>query len=123
MINPDYENYGKPFHYLLSPSIWLDIDSFIYIVVVAMLTFLVVRIVKRGNNTKNKINLIDFLAKYMLACSAPVFFIFFIQLIISGQWTANNLIVSFLPIVYGVIIQLIFTMVRKIIRRRRKNDK
>lgn len=63
MINNDYENYGKPFHYLLSPSIWLDLDSFVYIVVVALIVFGVVKIVAKFKKSKKKVKIIDFFFK------------------------------------------------------------
>jgi len=113
MINKDYENYGKPFHYLLSPSIWLDLDSLIYITIVAILSFAVVRIVAKGKRKKGT-NIIDFLAKYMFICSVPVFILFFIQLILSGQRRLDNIIISILPILYGGIIQLVFMIINKI---------
>lgn len=113
MINNDYENYGKPFHYLLSPSIWLDLDSFVYIVVVALIVFGVVKIVAKFKKSKKKVKIIDFFSRYMLACSIPVFLLFFIQLYISGEWILSNIIVSILPIIYGAIIQLIFVVIRK----------
>lgn len=117
MINNDYENYGKPFHYLLSPSIWLDLDSIVYIVVVALIVFCAVKIVAKFKKSKKKVKIIDFFAKYMLACSIPVFLQFFIQLFISGQWIMSNIIVCILPIIYGAIIQLIFVIIRKFYSR------
>lgn len=123
MINYDYENYGKPFHYLLSPSIWLDLDSLIYIVVVALLAFGAVRIIVKCKNSNKKVKIIDFFARFMIPCSIPVFLLFFIHLIKSGQWTVSNIIVSILPIVYGAIIQLIFIIIRKMAGRERNTAK
>lgn len=116
MINQNPDAYGKPFHYLLSPSVFLDLDSFVYIVTVALLVFAVTRIVQRQKK-KEKMGLVNFLGKYMIICSIPVFLLFFIQLAMSGQWSASNVIISVLPLVYGAIIQLIFMLVRKITRK------
>lgn len=113
MINKDYENYGKPFHYLLSPSNWLDLDSLIYIAIVAILVFAVARIVAKCKGKKGT-NIIDFLAKYMFICSVPIFILFFIQLVLSGQWRLDNIIISILPILYGGIIQLVFMIINKV---------
>lgn len=114
MINHDYESYGKPFHYLLSPSTWLDLDSFVYIVVAALIVFGVVKIVAKCKNDKKAVKITDFLARFMILCSLPIFLLFLIQLIMSGQWTARNIIICILPILYGTLIQLIFVIICKI---------
>ncbi len=113
MINPNPEDYGKPFHYLLSPSTFLDLDSFVYIVVLALLVFGIVRLVAKCKGRKG-ISFIDFFAKYMFACSIPVFLLFFVQLAMSGQWVVTNIIITCLPLVYGLIIQLIFMLIKKL---------
>lgn len=117
MINPNPEAYGKPFHYLLSPSVFLDLDSFVYIVILSLIVFAVVRIVQKVKGKKGT-SVLDFYAKYMIVCSVPVFLLFFVQLAMSGQWTANNVIISILPLLYGLLIQLIFMLVRKLVRKK-----
>lgn len=113
MINENPEAYSKPFHYLLSPSVFLDLDSFVYITAVALLVFAVLRIIQKSRGRKGT-GLVDFLARYMIICSVPVFLLFFVQLTVSGQWNANNIIISVLPLLYGLIIQLIFMLIRKL---------
>lgn len=69
MINPNPEDYGKAFHYLLSPSTFLDLDSFVYqIVVLALIVFGIARLVAKCKGRKG-IHFIDFFAKYMFVWS------------------------------------------------------
>lgn len=113
MINPHPEEYSKPFHYLLSPATYLDLDSFVYIVVLALLVFAIVRLVAKCKGRKG-ISFVNFFAKYMLVCAAPVFLLFFVQLAMSGQWSVSNAIICFLPLLYGLILQLIFKLIQKL---------
>ena len=113
MINPNPEEYGKPFHYLLSSSTFLDLDSFVYIVVLTLIVFGIARLVAKCKGRKG-IHFIDFFAKYIFVCSVPVFLLFFVQLAMSGQWVMTNIIIACLPLLYGLIIQLIFMLIKKI---------
>ena len=68
MINPNPEDYGKPFHYLLSPSTFLDLDSFVKSSFWRLQFFGIARLVAKCKGRKG-IHFIDFFAKYMFVWS------------------------------------------------------
>lgn len=106
------ENYSKPFH-IGSPSVFLDLDSLVYIVISLIVIWLVVRLIqKKKSNAKS--GFVKFASKYMILCAMPVFLIYLIQLIVAGKMVVTNWIICFLPLVYGAILQLIFFGVGKI---------
>ena len=76
------------------------------------IVFGIARLVAKCKGRKG-IHFIDFFAKYMFVCSVPVFLLFFVQLAMSGQWVMTNIIIACLPLLYGLIIQLIFMLIKK----------
>ena len=98
--------YDKENHFIDSFSVWLDLDSCVYIIVILLIAWGVTRLVQKTKK-KDKISLLKFTSKYMIFCSLPIFVLFAVQLIMSGLFVANNIIVTFLPLIYGAIIQLI----------------
>ena len=105
-------SYEKKWHFWDSPSILLDIDSLIYLVVSVVFIWGIVCIVKKRMK-KDSIKLSDFIGRYMILCSLPVFCIFLVQLIMSGKFILSNWIVTFLQLIYAVIIQAIFIIIKK----------
>lgn len=105
------ENYSKPFH-IVSPSVFLDLDSLVYIVISLIVIWLVIRLIqkKKGNDQSG---FVMFASKYMVLCSMPIFIIYLIQLIVAGKMVVTNWIICFLPLIYGAILQLIFFGVGK----------
>ena len=101
------ENYPKPFHYAGSPSPFLDLDTFVYILVMALVIWLVVRFLQRIRG-KTQISYISFMSRYLLFCSTILFLIYFFSLLINGKMVLSNWIVCFLPLLYGTIIQFCF---------------
>ena len=108
-------NYDKPYHYIDSISVFLDLDTVIYIFVLALIIWGIIRLVQKVGK-KQGMSFLCFLAKYLYAAYVPVFVFYMVQLIMSHQYIVTNIIISCLPIVYGVIFQLIF----KVIRNRRQ---
>lgn len=111
------ENYSKPFHIAGSLSMFLDLDSFVYVMLTSLIIWLLVRLLQKKRGLK-RISYITFMSKCTLFCAVPIFLLFLIQLIISGQMVLSNWIICFLPLIYGIIIQLIFYGIKKI-----KNEK
>lgn len=107
------ENYSKPFHYAGSPSPFLDLDTFVYIMIIALEIWLVLRRVQRKKG-KTQILYSEFMSRYMLPSSAILFIIYLISLLLNGKMVLSNWIVCFLPLLYSTIIQFIFYMYRKI---------
>ncbi len=105
--------YDKKYHYWDSVSVFLDIDSLIYILVMMMIFWGITRIICRVKK-KEKISVFDFIRKYMIISAIPIFLLFAVSLIMSGLYIRNNIIIAFLPLVYGVIIQVIFMIIGKI---------
>lgn len=110
--------YDKDYHFWDSPAVFLDVDSIVYIGVLAVVAWLVVRLIQKIKG-KEKISIIDFLAKYMILCSLPIFILYLCQLIPSGWYTLNSVTICILPLVYGVLVQIIFMVVRKQIQKHR----
>lgn len=104
--------YTKENHFIDSPSVFWDLDSFVYIFVLALIIFGIVRLVQKKKGA-DKISFVHFLAKYMIVCALPVFVLFLVQLLMSGVFIPTNWIITFLPLVYGIIIQLIFFAIYK----------
>lgn len=108
--------YNKKYHFLDSFSIFLDIDSLIYILISTLLIWAIANIYIKTKK-RQKICFSIFVSKYMLVCAIPVFVFYAIMLIMSGVYVLNNIVILFLPLVYALIIQLIF---RIIVRNRNK---
>jgi len=104
--------YNKEYHYWDSISVFLDIDSLIYILVSMMIFWGIARIILKVRK-KEKISIFVFISRYMIISAVPIFLLFAIQLIMSGMYVTNNIIITFLPLVYGILIQAIFMIVRK----------
>ena len=86
--------YDKKYHYWDSVSVFLDIDSLIYILMLMMIFWGISRI-----KNKEKISIVDFISKYMINSSIPIYLLFAVQLKMSGMYIKNNIIVTFLPLV------------------------
>lgn len=97
--------YDKKYHFLDSFSVFMDIDSLIYILVSAWLIWMIVNIYNKSQK-KKKVYFGAFISKYMVLCSIPVFVFYAITLIMSGMYVFNNIVILFLPLVYGIVIQL-----------------
>ena len=104
--------YDKKYHYWDSVSVFLDIDSLIYILVSMMIFLGITRIICRVKK-EEKISLFDFISKNMIISSIPIFLLFAVQLIMSGKYMKNNIIITFLPLLYGILIQVIFLIIRE----------
>ena len=99
--------YNKQYHYIDSISVLLDLDTVIYIFVLALIIWGIIRLVLRIKK-KQEMRFLDYLGKYFYSAYIPVFIFYSIQLIMSHQYIATNIIINFLPVVYGVVLQLIF---------------
>lgn len=110
--------YDKPYHFWDSPMVFLDIDSFVYIMVLAVVIWLIVMWIRK-RKCKRRIGYIEFHSRFMFFCSLPVFILYLCQIIPSGYYTLNSCSICVLPIVYGALIQLIFFIVRKIMLKRK----
>lgn len=99
-------SYHKPFHIAGSPSVFLDLDTFVYITVLALFSWLIVRGIQKKKG-KDKIGLAMFVSRYMLICSGVVFLAYLVNLLLFGKMVLSNWIICFLPLLYGGIIQLI----------------
>lgn len=108
--------YNKEYHFLDSVSVWLDLDSLVYILVILFLAFGVTNLILKLRK-KKLINLLVFTKNFMVLCAIPVFVLFGVQLIMSGMFIIGNIIITFLPLIYAVIIQLICMLVYKIIKK------
>lgn len=106
--------YDKKYHFLDSFSVFLDIDSLIYILISALLVWLIANIYTKSKKRAN-IGFASFVSKYMFVCSLPTFIFYAIMLVISGVYIINNVVILFLPLVYGAFIQLLAC---KIIKRK-----
>jgi len=102
--------YNKKYHFLDSFSVFLDIDSLIYILISALLIWTIASIYSKTKKGK-KIQFSIFVSKYMFACAIPVFVFYAIMLIMSGVYVFNNIVILFLPLLYALIIQLIFWII------------
>lgn len=107
--------YDKKYHFWDSVSVWLDADSIIYLAVVVLIAFGLMVLISKIKH-KEHISFFDFLRKYTFVCALPIFALFLIQLIASGIFVKNNIIVTFLPLLYGVVLQGIFVMIGKLMR-------
>ena len=101
--------YDKKYHFLDSFSVFMDIDSLIYILISALLVWAIVNIYYKSKK-KDKIHFGVFVSKYMLFCSIPVFMFYAVMLIMSGVYVFNNIVILFLPLVYAIVIQFVFTL-------------
>ena len=111
--------YNKKYHFLDSFSVFMDIDSLIYILISALLAWAIMNVYHKFQK-KNKISFGVFVSKYLFFCSIPVFVFYAIMLIMSKVYVFNNIVVLFLPVVYAIIIQFV---VRILLKKKRKNDK
>ena len=105
--------YRKSNHYIDSPSVFWDLDSLIYIVALGLIIWGIIRLVSRIRNSR-KMSFAEYISKYFYSAYVPIFLLFFVQLLISGVFIPTNIIICVLPLVYGLIIQIIFLIVRKI---------
>ena len=106
--------YNKKYHFLDSCSVFLDIDSLLYILISTLLIWLIVNMYYKWKKRK-KISFDVFISRYMLVCSIPVFVFYAIMLAISGVYVFNNIVILFLPLLYASIIQFVF---RRLIKKR-----
>ena len=109
--------YDKKYHFLDSFSVFMDIDSLIYILISALLVWIIVNIYVKSKK-RAKIGFGWFVSKYMFVCSLPTFIFYAIMLVMSGVYVFNNVVILFLPLVYGVIIQVLVSI---IIKHKRRN--
>lgn len=114
----DEITYNKKYHFLDSFSVFLDIDSLIYILISALLIWAVANGFSRMKKGK-KIRFGTFVSKYMIICAIPVFLFYAVMLIMSGVYVYNNIVVLFLPLLYAAIIQFVV----RIILKNKKNSK
>lgn len=105
--------YNKPYHYIGSPSVFWDLDSLVYIVVLGLIIWGIIRLVGKIRHGR-KMSILEYGAKWFFTAYVPVFLLFFISLMMSGNFIATNLIISFLPLVYGIIIQVVLLIVKKV---------
>ena len=108
--------YDKKYHFLDSFSVFMDIDSLIYILISALLVWTIVNIYAKSKK-RVKIGFGLFVSKYMFVCSLPTFFFFAIMLVMSGVYVFDNVVILFLPLVYGLIIQVLVSIISKHKRR------
>lgn len=114
--------YDKKYHFIDSVSVWLDLDSLIYIAVSLLLIWGIANLVMKIKK-KPSLNILKFMARYMILCSLPIFILFGVQLLMSGMYyIVSNVIITFLPLLYGAIIQLICVLVCKH-QQRKLNEK
>ena len=109
--------YDKKYHFLDSFSVFMDIDSLIYILISALLVWIIVNIYAKSKK-RAKIGFGWFVSKYMFVCSLPTFIFYAIMLVMSGVYVFNNVVILFLPLVYGAIMQVVVSI---IIKHKRKN--
>ena len=99
--------YNKKYHFWDSFSVFMDIDSLIYIFISTLLIWIIANIYSKSKKGK-RISFRIFVSKYMFVCAIPVFAFYAIMLIMSGVYVLNNIVILFLPLLYAAIIQLIF---------------
>ena len=109
--------YDKKYHFLDSFSVFMDIDSLIYILISTLIAWLIVNIYVKSKK-RSKIGFSWFVSKYMFVCSLPTFIFYAIMLVMSGVYVFNNVVILFLPLVYGAIMQVVVSI---IIKHKRKN--
>ena len=105
-------SYEKKWHFWDSPSVFLDIDSLIYLDVSVVLIWSIV-CADKNRMKKESIKFSDFVSSYTILCSVPVVCIFLVQLMMSGIFILSNWIVAFLPLIYSIIIQVILMIIKK----------
>ena len=106
------KSYSKPFHISGSPSVFLDIDSLIYILICSVLAWFLIKVIQKIKG-KNQSGYCEFISKYMIICAFPVFVAYLITLLLNGKMVLSNWIICFLPLTYGLIIQVFLVFVRK----------
>ena len=104
--------YNKKYHFLDSFSVFLDIDSLLYILISALLIWQIVNMYYKWKKRK-KISFGVFISRYMFVCSIPVFVFYAIMLVISGVYVFNNIVILFLPLLYASMIQFVFSRLIK----------
>ncbi len=102
--------YDKKYHFLNSLSVWLDLDSLVYILAVLLLAWGITNLICKCRKQRG-IKLFRFAKKYMILCALPIFILFAVQLAMSGIWTSGNILIAFLPLLYGAVIQIIFIII------------
>lgn len=105
--------YDKPYHYIDSISVFLDMDTPIYTFVLALIIWGIIRLVCKLKG-KRGMSFLEFLARYLYTAYVPVFLFYLVSLIISQKFITTNIIITFLPLVYGVILQAIFIWIKRI---------
>ena len=108
--------YDKKYHFLDSFSVFMDIDSLIYILISTLIAWLIVNIYAKSKK-RSKIGFSWFVSKYIFVCSIPTFIFYAIMLVMSGVYVFNNVVILFLPLAYGAIIQGIVNIIIKQKRR------
>ena len=104
--------YDKKYHFLDSFSVFMDIDSLIYILISTLIAWIIVNIYGKSKK-RAKIGFGLFVSKYMFVCSIPTFIFYGIMLVMSGVYVFNNVVILFLPLAYGAIIQGIVNIIIK----------
>lgn len=109
--------YDKKYHFIDSFSVFMDIDSLIYILISALLIWTIVNIYVKSKKGA-KIGFGSFISRYMFVCAIPTFVFYAVMLVRSGVYMFNNIVVLFLPLVYALVIQLVAGIIMK---RKRRN--
>ena len=104
--------YDKKYHFLDSFSVFMDIDSLIYILISTLIAWLIVNIYAKSKK-RSKIGFSWFVSKCIFVCSIPTFIFYAIMLVMSGVYVFNNVVILFLPLAYGAIIQGIVNIIIK----------
>lgn len=101
------ENYSKPYHISGSPTVFLDLDTLLYLLLISFIVWLVVRSVQKRRKRK-QISYTSFMSRYLLACSVPLFLGNLITLLLFGKMVLANWIICFLSLIYAGVLQLLF---------------
>ena len=107
-------NYNKELHWVDSISVWLDIDTVLYLVVIILIAYKTMHIIKK----KKCISLFTFVKKYSLICALPLFALYAVQLCLSNIYIYKNIVTTILPIIYALIIQCVFILIDKIKKKK-----
>ena len=109
--------YDKDYHYIDSISVWLDVDTVLYLAVIILLVYKTLHIIK-SYKKKECISLFTFVKKYSLICALPLFALYAVQLCLSNIYIYKNIVTTILPIIYALIIQCVFILIDKIKKKK-----
>lgn len=102
--------YNKEYHFIDSPSVFWDLDTLIYLAILSLIIWGTIRLFGKIKDARS-MTYPEYCARFLYTAYIPIFLFYFIPLLISGMFIPSNFIISFLPLVYGGIIQLIFHLV------------